>query len=229
MGLAVPIELEQIAAARRLHQRLEQWRLIDAALASLALRFPEFNLEETLLKATCVNALYGTNVLAIHHLAKHVAELLRNVDLKFIGPELIEQLAVPPHRGGKVHRHHSFASKFAHFFIDSEKFPIMDSYAVRMVKFHLGPKFVVLDPKRPYVTFCKNHSQVKKALPFPVSNKELDHYLWIAGLYMAYRKNPNAAINREVHTLFENPDPAISADVAHLVPATSNKAFRGEL
>ncbi|MGH9773866.1 MAG: hypothetical protein ACRD50_02845 [Candidatus Acidiferrales bacterium] len=218
MGLAVPIELEQIAAARRLHQRLDQWQSIDKALASLALQFPGFSLEESLLKATCVNALYGTNVLAIHRLAKHITEVLKNVDLISAGPELVEELAVPPRGHGKVHRHHSFASKFAHFFIDSERFPIKDSYAVEMVKFHLGLKSMEIDPKRPYVAFWKNHRRLKEELSFSVSNPDLDHYLWIAGLYMKYRKNTQADINREVHDLFANGDTCITADLADLVP-----------
>jgi len=40
--------------------------------------------------------------------------------------------------GRSTKRHHSFVSKFAHFFIDPERFPIMDSYPVSLLKVHLG-------------------------------------------------------------------------------------------
>lgn len=221
-ALAKFIELKQIAAAKRLHQRLEQWRLIERALASLKLRFPEFSLEETLLKVTCVNALYRTNVLAIHRLVKHAVEVLRQADLTLAGPELIEELAVPPQSDGKVHRHHSFGSKFAHFFIDSERIPIMDSYAVNMIKFHLERTSMALDPNRPYVAFCANHSLLKGELGFPITNKDLDHFLWIAGLYKVYCKKRNAPINREVHAMFENQDLSIVADLADLLPPVTS-------
>jgi hypothetical protein len=227
MPLTVPLEVEQIAAARRLHERLEGWQSINRALASLDSKFPEFDFNSVLLKATCVNALYGTNVLAIYRMAQHVVKVLGKVDLSSIGPELIEELAVPPQDDGIVHRHHSFASKFAHFFIDPESFPIMDTYAVAMTRFHLGLTFALVDPERPYEAFYKNHSLLKKEFG-RVSNIDLDHYLWIAGLHMAYRKNPRAAINREVRLLFENPDPTIVADLVtlssppNLVPCAAN-------
>jgi hypothetical protein len=227
MPLAVSLDVEQIAAAGRVHRRLEGWQSTNRALASLVSEFPGFDFNSVLLKATCVNALYGTNVLAIHRMARHVVEVLGKVDLPSVGPELIEELAVPPQDDGIVHRHHSFASKFASFFIDSERFPIMDAYAVAMVRLHLGRTFMLVDPERPYEAFYKNHSLLKMELG-SVSNVELDHYLWIAGLHTAYRKNPRATINREVRLLFENPDPRIVADLAtlssppSLVPCTAN-------
>jgi hypothetical protein len=210
------ITQDHIGAARSLHRRLVRWQAIDAALASLASHYPGFGLEATLLKATCVNALYGTNVLALHRMVKHVVKVLESVDLTRAGPELIEHLAVPPQTNAKVHRHHSFASKFAHFFIDSQRFPIMDSYAVDMLKFHMGQKSMVVDDERPYVAFWQNHSLLKQKIRFPISNPELDHYLWIAGLYRKYQRNRNAEINREVQQLFENPDPAVSAELRSL-------------
>jgi uncharacterized protein YifE (UPF0438 family) len=102
------------------------------------------------------------------------------------GAELVESLATITQTNGKVRRHHSFASKFAHFLINEDRFPIMDKYANRMVKRHIGPKNFVTDPKKSYVAFCANHRLLKEQLSFQVSNRDLDHYLWIAGLYLAY-------------------------------------------
>lgn len=222
MALAISIEQAQIASAQRLHQRLGQWQLIETALASLAKQFPGFAQNETLLKATAVNALYSTNVLAIHHVVMHLVVVLQQANLSSSGPELVENLAVPPPIEGKIHRHHSFASKFAHFFICAERFPIKDSYVVEMMKFHLGRKHAYTDAQSPYLAFYGNHSLLKEELGFAVSNRELDHYLWLAGLFLAFRKNPKAEINQEVRTLFESSDSSIVSDLATLFPYASN-------
>lgn len=55
MALSRPLELRQIAAAQRLHGRLEQWQLTDHALAALKAKFPGFAPYEVLLKATVIN------------------------------------------------------------------------------------------------------------------------------------------------------------------------------
>jgi hypothetical protein len=224
MALVVAIEETQISSAQRLHRRLEQWQLVVSALASLATQFPTFAPHETLLKAIAVNALYGTNVLAIQHVAKHLTAVLQQANLSSPGPELVENLAVPPPIEGKTHRHHSFASKFAHFFISAERFPIMDSYVIKMVKLHLGSTRTCTDAQSPYVAFCANHRLLKEELGFAITNQELDHYLWLAGLRLVYRKNPGAAINMEVRALFETPDPTLAADLVNLMHSIPSNA-----
>jgi hypothetical protein len=219
MTLALPIERPQIDAAQRLHRRLEQWQLGDGALASLAKQYPTFALLETLLKASAVNALYGTNVLAIHHVTVYLTTVLQRANRSSAGPELVESLAVPPPINGKTHRHHGFASKFAHFFISAERFPIMDSYVIKMMKLHLGSKRTCRDVQNPYVAFCANHSALKEELGFAITNQELDHYLWLAGLYQAFRKNRQARINKEARSLFERSDDATAADLSSLLPS----------
>ncbi|HKI37221.1 MAG TPA: hypothetical protein VKA46_35530, partial [Gemmataceae bacterium] len=127
--------MSKIEAANCLHERLEQWRLADQALRLLADRCPDFKSDACLLKVVAVNGLYGTNLYAITRMAKHAAGVLAGTDLAAVGPEVVERLAdLPPTEGQKHKRHHySFASKFAHFFLDEERFPIMDSYALAML------------------------------------------------------------------------------------------------
>ena len=72
-----PPTLSQIAAGGRLHQSLEQWRLSDQALRRLHESLPEFDFETCLLKSLAINALYGTQVLAIIPMSLHVQRVLR--------------------------------------------------------------------------------------------------------------------------------------------------------
>lgn len=230
MTLAIPLELSQIAAAQRLHQRLEQWQLTDKAIAALGAQFPGFALHEVLLKATLINALYGTNVYAIVRMAEHVTGVMAKIDGLAAGPEFVELLAVFPQGEEKEsRRHHSFASKFAHFFVDAERYPIMDSYATGMIKLHLGQSRFVSDPAHPYVAFSRNYEILKMEASFEGSNREMDHYLWLSGLYLEWRKDPKSKINIEVRALFENPPPTVTSDLDALMPSILSRAFKGEL
>src|SRR5690349_6766320 len=132
--LVVPLSMSQIDAANRLHRQLSQWQVTDDALRALKDRFPGFAIDATLLKVVAVNQLYGTNVYAVVRMAQHIAEVMLEAS-HMDDAGLVEELAA---LSGM--KHTSFASKFAHFFIDVERFPIYDSYAVKMVAYHLGPQ-----------------------------------------------------------------------------------------
>jgi hypothetical protein len=214
MDLAAPLPLKKIDAANHLHERLEQWQLADQALWLLACHCPEFDLAACLLKVVTVNELYGTNVYATTRMAKHVAAILAATDLATAGPELVEQLAALPatKTQKQERRHYSFASKFAHFFLGEERFPIMDSYAIKMLKRHLGQRGYSDDKDHRYTAFVRNFHVLKRLSGFTGTNRKLDRYLWLAGEYIAW-KQKRAAINAEVAALFDKP----SADVAALL------------
>ena len=127
MDLAVPLSMSQIEAANRLHSKLLQWQITDRALHALHVNLPGFDIEATLLKVAAVNQLYGTNVYAVMRMAQHITKVMLTAG-NMEDTDLVEKLASLPGR-----QHLSFASKFAHFFIDMERFPIYDSYAVKMV------------------------------------------------------------------------------------------------
>jgi hypothetical protein len=213
MDLAVPLPLKKIEAANRLHKRLEQWRLADQALRLLAERCPDFEPAACLLKVVTVNELYGTNVYATTRMAKHAAGVLTATNLATAGPELVEQLADLPATEvqKRKRRHYSFASKFAHFFLGDERFPIMDSYAVKTLKRHLGRRQYLTDKGHPYATFVLNFQALKSLSGFAGSNRELDRYLWLAGEYAAWKKKRAAAINAEVAVLFAQPSDEVAA------------------
>lgn len=120
MDLAVSLTMAQIEAANRLHQQLLQWQITDCALHKLKVQFPGFDRESALLKVTVINQLYGTNVYAVVRMAEHITEVMCQAstmdDVGFVN-EIATLSDMKPT---------SFASKFAHFFIDEERFPIYD-------------------------------------------------------------------------------------------------------
>jgi hypothetical protein len=228
MPMAVLLETSQIEAAKRLHGRLQQWKLTDDALALLSGQFPGFTPREALIKATVINALYGTNVKAIVPVARHVSSVLVKPDSLSRGPELVEILAsIPQEAGKKYPLFRSFASKFAHFFIDTERFPIMDSYSVRMVKLHLGKANYVNDEDHPYLAFVVNYEDLKANIGHKGSNRDLDRYLWLSGEFIAWKKDHDSAINVELRSVFEKPDAETAAELEALIPSILSKSFAG--
>ncbi len=217
--LARPLTQKQLEAAKRLHGHLTQWVTSDNALAAMAQAFPQWDVESSLLKVAAINQLYGTNLYAVARMATHVTNIIQTADLATEGVQLVERLARLPQIEGqtKQWRHYSFASKLAHFFIDSDQFHIYDSYVVTMLKYHLGRKGYRRDNGQPYITFVANLARLCDLSGVAAQGRDLDHYLWIAGEYHAWRKDHNAPINREVLALFqEAPTSDVAADLAAL-------------
>src|SRR5262245_27133930 len=104
MGLVIPLMQSQIDAACRLHRRLNQWWLADAALNRLGETLPRFDRESCLIKAVVINALYGTQVLAIVRMAQHVEAVLEETDIRTANIELVERLASLPTASNNRHR-----------------------------------------------------------------------------------------------------------------------------
>jgi len=208
--LAVPLPMSQIEAANRLHGKLLQWQVTDRALHALQERFPGFDINATLLKVVAVNQLYGTKVYAVVGMAQHVTEVMQNTS-GVEDADLVEALAS---LNGRKHR--SFASKFAHFFIDMERFPIYDMFAVKMVAYHLGTQRQVRDLAHPYRCFVENIHRLKRNARLFCTLKELDRYLWLAGLYQQWRKNSASQINAEVAEVFKSTSMETAAELAIL-------------
>jgi hypothetical protein len=229
MKLVVPLCQKQIGAAGRLRQQLRQWQLSDAALVALHEKLPGFEPEACLLKSVAVNAIYGTNVLAIVRVAKHVKDVLSRHDLSQAGAELVIELAnAPEGKGQRSRKRTSFASKFCHFFIDAKRFPIYDDAACQALKLHLGKRIKAHD----YEAFCSCITQLKNLVGNGCDTRMLDHYLWLTGMYMRWlkgRKKENPKVNAELLELFNKPTKAQAAELDALLPAILDRAFKGEL
>lgn len=208
--LAVPLVASQVTAACRLHNLMGGWRATDRALEALARRFPDFEHEAVLLKVAAVNQLYGTNLYAVARMAEHITRLMSTKTGHT--PDLVDVIAKLPD-GERPRRHISFAAKFAHFFIDTEKFPIYDSYALRTVRHHLGQS--VSAPPPTYVEFARNVNRLKELARLGSSLRELDRYLWLAGLYRQWQISQDR-ISVEAAALFASSSPDVKADLGLL-------------
>lgn len=226
-ALAVPLSAAQIEAANALHKRLTGWATTDRALALLRERCDGFGPEATLLKVVAVNQLYGTNVYAVGRMAAHVVQVVTDHPP---GPQadqeddirLVERIAALPKAAGQQRDrvHTSFASKFAHFFISHDRFPIYDDYAARTVHRHLG-KDRHTEVGRPYRAYVRNVHRLRERAELNCRLDELDRYLWLAGLYRAWLGNPAGQLNVEVARLFATATPDDAAKLAMLSPAAS--------
>jgi hypothetical protein len=212
--LAAPLLQNQVVAANRLYHRLEQWRLSDATLSKLREGMPSFNDEACLLKSLAINQLYGTQIKAIIPLALHVSSTLRGVDPAARGIGLVDDIALFVHNG-RSRRQISFASKFCHFFVDKERFPIYDGAAQRALKFHLGARYLE-HANRKYAAFYENFQRLRAVAGIQGSVRELDHYLWIVGMYIRWKRDPR--INAELRRAFEHPTRDQLADLYELLP-----------
>lgn len=211
-GLTVGLAAEQIAVAGRLYlQYLPGWVATDRALLLLRDRVSGFALEACLLKVAAVVQLYGIPLYAVVRMAEHVHAVLEGPDGNGAGaagePDLqrdaalVERLATLDAR-----RHISFASKFAHFMFDRERFPIYDRFAVETVRWHLGTA-AVTDPQHPYHAFLENLRRLRAARGVSASAAELDRYLWLAGQYREWRrKSERALLNGEARRVFVSAD-----------------------
>jgi hypothetical protein len=207
LKLKRPLYKSQIEAALRLHNNLNEWTDSERILDTITCKFPKFDKDSILIKSVILNTLYSTNVFAITRMSEHIYNLIKKSDVKKAGAELVEKIACLPKTKEQVtdRRFHSFAAKFAHFFIDFEKFPILDSYAEWMLKYHLGRKLYRADREKRYHAFLENLNKLREISQIDSPYKEIDHYLWIAGEYHKWRNNHNAPINAMLKELFSNP------------------------
>lgn len=214
--LAVPLLASQVEAANNIHRRLQQWAAADGALQLLTDRFPGFGREETLLKVAAINQLYGTNLFAVVRMAKHVTSLMASAPKK--DPSLVEQMSCLPIVPGQQsqRRHVSFASKFSHFFVDRDRFPIYDSYATKTLARHLGRRLLLKNADHPYQTYVANFNLLREQSRLDCSTRELDVYLWLAGVYRKWRARPDAKINAEALSIFANPSMDVAINLERL-------------
>jgi hypothetical protein len=214
-----PVTKMQIDAALGMHRRLKQWRLSDEALNTLRDKMPGWDDEASLLKSVAVNSLYGTNVLAIIKMAQHVSSVFKTAKKPF-SDTLVAKIAFLDLKDGKRPRNHvSFASKLCHFFVDEERFPIYDTAACETLKYHLGRNYQVEEEQ--YAAFRKNIQLLTDASNITANGRELDRYLWIAGMYSRWKRSKPKSkpmVNAELLKTFRLPEAEDKSDLAILIP-----------
>lgn len=210
-ALAVPLLLSQIEAAERLRERLPGWTATERAFEELQRALPGHSCEAVLVKAAAIDRLYATNVRgqAIHQVVCRIAEVM------LMPPEdpvaVVEAIIAAP---GVGKHYRSFASKFAHFFIEPERFPIYDEFCRRQTARHLGKA-----QAKSYCVFFQDICDLRRLSGLSCSLRALDHYLWLAGQYREWhRKHGEVDMNAEVRALFENPPSEVQRELEALCP-----------
>ena len=84
---------------------------------------------------------------------------------------------------------------------------------MKMVVYHLGDQGFVRDTDNPYKAFVANFHRLKQVAGLECKTRELDHYLWLAGMYRKWRSKPGAHIGNEVASLFGSQSHEIDADL----------------
>lgn len=151
------------------------------------------------MRVSTVNTLYGTNLKATHLMARHIEEVLGASGLDQDPAALVD--AIANLWGGEGPKHRSFASKFCHFFIDGNRFPIFDKAARDALRLHLGPE-ALRGCQTSYPAFLGALAQLRAASSIDASPRDLDRYLWIAGIYLEFAKG-RRDINRDLLALFK--------------------------
>ena len=186
MGHQLPLPTEQLVRAYiRTFEDTPGYFITDRALFKLFGLFPRNDtLDEVLLKATTLNSLYGTNILAIYTVAEHIHSCHIDHKINNFDMSVVEEIATITIRG-KVRRNYSFASKYCSFHYP-EVFPIYDYFVDHLLwQYQQRDSFSHF---RRYELF-QSYSLYKRVMEdfrnyynlSSLSLKEVDKFLWLCG------------------------------------------------
>ena len=141
------------------------------------------DLNEILIKCSCLNDFYSTNIFLIYPVAKNIFDFKIDKRLEQGDPSLVNDIA-RVNISGKEKTFYSFASKYCSHHNNIE-FPIYDYFVDRMlVYFQKKDKFSNFkrDDLKDYVKFKNILIDFKKFYDIDEFNlRDIDKYLWIAG------------------------------------------------
>ena len=141
------------------------------------------DLNEILIKCSCLNDFYSTNIFLIYPVAKNIFDLNIDKRLEQGDPSLVNDIA-RVNISGKEKTFYSFASKYCSHHNNIE-FPIYDYFVDKMlVYFQKKDKFSNFkkDDLKDYVKFKNILIDFKKYYDIDEFNlRNIDKYLWIAG------------------------------------------------
>ena len=202
-----PPRITQVQAARKIFETLEEVLTAERALQRLASTCPGLELEDLLLKVCAVNQLYGTNLYAVVRMARRIQQHWPPTGAWPV--ELVDTIAELTEADGSPgkRRHLSFASKFAHFFVDPERFPIYDQHVYRRLLHHVLSPHLRWEVTPRYVDYVAAVSALRDHVGADCKLSDLDAYLWIAGQRMVWDPKPEAAsrLNSDIVKCFGKP------------------------
>ncbi|MBQ9181052.1 MAG: hypothetical protein IJ134_00190 [Bacilli bacterium] len=141
------------------------------------------DLNEILIKCSCLNDFYSTNIFLIYPVAKNIYDLKIDKRLKQGDPSLVNDIAHVT-ISGKEKVFYSFASKYCSHHNNVE-FPIYDYFVDKMLMyFQKRDKFSNFKSNdlKDYVKFKNILIDFKKFYDIDEFNlRDIDKYLWIAG------------------------------------------------
>ena len=141
------------------------------------------DLNEILIKCSCLNDFYSTNIFSVYPVAKKIFELKIDKRLNEGDPTLVNDIAHIT-INDKEKFFYSFATKYCSHHNNTE-FPIYDYFVDRMLMyFKAKDKFSYFKQAdlKDYVKFKKILIDFKKYYNIDEYNlRDIDKYLWIAG------------------------------------------------
>lgn len=192
----LPIEPERVDIALRLRRdHMTDWA--DAANVLYAMRNSLNGTSDAAVlgRVAAVNSLYNAGLgSAVLEMVRHIQELERAAPLKLRDGSpavVVEDIAFLPRRNTDAPGCQVFASKYAHFFLSPERYPIYDQHAARALMRHNGRLVAgMLDGKHRYSLFCDLLESVVKRSPKLVRPHygDLDAYLWLVGIYREWHR-----------------------------------------
>ena len=141
------------------------------------------DLNEILIKCSCLNDFYSTNIFLIYPVAKNIFDLDIDKRLKTGDASLVNDIARVV-ISGKQKYFYSFASKYCSHH-NAIKFPIYDYFVEKMLNyFKKKDKFADFNKEdlKDYVKFRDILLEFKKFYNIDEYNlRDIDKYLWISG------------------------------------------------
>lgn len=185
MDITRPSENE-IVKYLKLWDSFENYVLQERSLRKLFLETYPNNkeIDDVLIKVSCLNDFYSTNIFSPFSVAKHIVDLNIDERLKDGDLSLVNEIAKVKMSGGKMKNFYSFATKYCSHH-RPEIYPIYDSY-VEKVLLYFKKKDAFFDFKSEDL---KQYEKFKNVLVkfsdyYGLEShglREIDQYLWQIG------------------------------------------------
>jgi len=201
------VTADQISAAQTMWRSLpEDWHYADQVLAMAKQAFPSnTDRDSAWLKVPLLDSLYRTNVhFYLSHVVNRVVEVFGKMS-NHTSQDIVVELAKEVQVKKKSYRPMVFASKYVHFFHDDSS-PMIDWYAAFALACHfreLKPEARIKKWKENYYGYCDAIDQLKEMSAISPTARDLDHYLWLAGNWVWFKKKgQKAKINKGLLAFF---------------------------